>query len=851
MSGDSGGFNLGNAYGAVIIDVSGVGSAMQQAQKSIASGLSGVGQQIGNAVSSIGEGLESIGSKISGIGTKMASIGLPVAAGFAAATKQAMDFDESITNIAAVLGLTSDESAKLGDQLKGIGASSRAGAQGVAQAYYDIAGGVADASTHMAILQAAIKTSEAGNADLAGTTSALISVMNSYNLTAEQASMVSDVLTRTVGMGVGTMDEFASAFPQVTGIANSLGISFENVGQMMAYLTTKGNTASESATQLSGLMVALLKPNTDMADALKELGFESGEAAVKQLGLLGAYKAIQGTQTANAKGIAALTGRVESLRAVTAFGGKDVETFFKKFSSGVKNATDAARAIQNQSMAAKWDILNARIQDVAITLGTTLFPILTDLMTKITPIIYSITQWIEKNPELVQQIALLVGGLVVFGPILAGIGAAIGLVGTIISGIGAIIGIVLSPIGLLIGAGVLLVALFKDQIGAGISVFIGLLQQGKEPLESLAGGIIAVFGDNVITQGIAKFLMGVQNLFDNWKLYGSLIKLYAEYYFQGVVTAIHKAIDEIITFIDNNKTLVGAILVLGGIILIATGLAWAFSIAMAAIGTVVAVGSTLLTGIAGLIALLTGPVGLVALLIALVGAVIIAYPGGFPGLLNDAADAFVKLVAVTDLAFLKFVRDLGDAFRLLNGEMITLASLGMPGVTASFNPDLKNLPGGIKGPGKSTTNGTAVDFPWSGSVGATANLGGGTGSPAPFTDVFGRGVVPIPPVGGGSGAKRDGGGSGFAGMQYQIGPSQLRNEVYIPGADGQFVNDFVDLMKSVAAGVGGGSGQGGDTINVMMPAAALASPAAAQANGEIFGRAVAEEMRARGIKGIK
>jgi len=301
---------------------------MQQAQKAIASGLSGVGQQISNVVSGIGDGLETIDKSITSIGTKMTAIGAPVAAGFAAATKQAMDFDESVTNIAAVLNLTADESAKLGDQLKAVGASSRAGAQGVAQAYYDIAGGVADASTHMAILQAAIKTSEAGNSDLGGTTSALISVMNSYNLTAEQAAMVSDVLTRTVGMGVGTMDDFAAAFPAVTGVANSLGISFENLGQMMAYLTTKGNSASEASTQLSSLMVAMLKPNTDMADALKELGFASGEAAVKQLGLVGAYQAIAKTQTAASKGMGTLIGRVEGIRAVTSFGSKDVETFF-------------------------------------------------------------------------------------------------------------------------------------------------------------------------------------------------------------------------------------------------------------------------------------------------------------------------------------------------------------------------------------------------------------------------------------------------------------------------------------------------------------------------------------------
>lgn len=103
-----------------------------------------------------------------------------------------------------------------------------------------------------------------------------------------------------------------------------------------------------------------------------------------------------------------------------------------------------------------------------------------------------------------------------------------------------------------------------------------------------------------------------------------------------------------------------------------------------------------------------------------------------------------------------------------------------------------------------------------------------------------------------SGAIRDKGGPGMAGMAYQIGSTQLKNEVYIPGADGQFVSGFVDLMKQVAANVGGQNGgqQFGD-INVMMPPGAIANPAAAYAAGQDFGRGIQDEMRARGVKPLK
>ena len=268
------------------------------------------------SLSSFGGSLKAAGQKVANFAGDLFKISAPVVAGFGIAINAAMGFDEAMTNTAAVMGLTRDQTAALGDQLLQIGMDSQAGPQAVANAYYDIAGGVADASTHMAIMEAAIATAEAGNADLGETTRALISVMNSYEFAAYDATYASDVMTRTVGMGVGTMNDLAGAMPQVAGLANSLGIEFEDLGAMMAYLSTKGNTFSESATQISAMMTAMIKPNEKMTAALEDLGFATGQAAIDALGLQGAYQAM--VDAGHGDNMAAITGSVEALRGVTA-----------------------------------------------------------------------------------------------------------------------------------------------------------------------------------------------------------------------------------------------------------------------------------------------------------------------------------------------------------------------------------------------------------------------------------------------------------------------------------------------------------------------------------------------------
>jgi len=404
----------------------------------------------------LGKRIDRIGEQMVVAGGKITTLTEPLKNGLEYAVGAAMDFDKSMTNVQAVLNKTDEEMVSLNAQVLAMGTDSVAGPQAAAEAFYDIVGGVADASTHMAILKAAMKTSTAGAANLGSTTKALISVMNSYKFSADKASYASDVLTRTVGMGVGTMDEFASALPQVTGLANSLGISFEDLGSMTAYLTTQGNTASQATTQLGAMMASMLNPNATMIDALKELGFESGEAAIKQLGLVGAFEALAGTSTVAEKGMAKATGSLEALRGVTSLAGGDFLKFGENYKTGLEGATDAAEKIQLESVAAQFDLLKSQLAGTGIVIGAILLPMLNEVVPTVKPIIEKIGEWVQANPELSRTILMIAGGLVVLGPILMIAGMAVGLLSTAM-------GILLSPAVLLAGA--IAAIVFAAQMG--------------------------------------------------------------------------------------------------------------------------------------------------------------------------------------------------------------------------------------------------------------------------------------------------------------------------------------------------------------------------------------------------
>ena len=233
--------------------------------------------------------LKSTGTQLQGMGAKMSLLTAPLAAGLFVAVDKATQFENAMANVGAILGTTAEETSALSDEILLLGSTAVAGPQAVAESYFDIVSGISDATSHMAIMEAAIATSEAGQANLTATTGALVGIMNAYGLSADQAGLASDIMTQTVGKGVLTMDELAAALPNVTSLSASLGIEFGEVSAALALMTQSGTAASVASNQLKAAMSSLINPNETMKDALEELGFATGQAAIDALGLQGWY----------------------------------------------------------------------------------------------------------------------------------------------------------------------------------------------------------------------------------------------------------------------------------------------------------------------------------------------------------------------------------------------------------------------------------------------------------------------------------------------------------------------------------------------------------------------------------
>ena len=235
-----------------------------------------------------------------------------LAVGIGAATVKALGYEKQMANINTLLKLNSKDSVKLKKDLLAVSSQTTSKLGDVADAFYDIASGVADSSKHMDILIASEQAATAGFADLKATTGAMVGVMNAYSFAASDATSVSDVLISSVANGVLTMDQLAAALPAVSGLAATLGISFSDLSGSLAGITKTGVDASVASTQLKAIMTSMIKPTEELKGVFQKLGYESGQALLSDKGLMGAVNAIASVTTKDE-----FTGLFANVRALT------------------------------------------------------------------------------------------------------------------------------------------------------------------------------------------------------------------------------------------------------------------------------------------------------------------------------------------------------------------------------------------------------------------------------------------------------------------------------------------------------------------------------------------------------
>ena len=400
----------------------------QTGMQAVSKHLSILDREVNKATS----GFDKMSNRMSGFGKAMtASITLPLAAAGVAVTKLASDFDGGMRRVTSLLGLTSKQAdvefKSLSAGVLRLAKDLKVDAVVATDALYQAISAGVPKDNALEFIRVASVAAIAGVTNTNVAVDALTSVIAAYNLEWKEAKNVSDAMFQAVNIGKFTFEQLAATVGPAAQQAANLGVSYKELLATVSTLSISSGGVGIAFTQIESAMRGLIKPNEEMKRAFKEIGFESGSAAVAALGFTGTLDKLRESTLGSKEAFQRLFGRIEGLTGALALTGEHVGQTAKNFdimSHSIDSARKAMDEIDKSAPRQMQMVLN-ELKVVGIEAGDILLPLFKDLLKASRPLIDDLGDMVKAftrlSPE-VQSAALAFTAFgIALGPTVIGI----------------------------------------------------------------------------------------------------------------------------------------------------------------------------------------------------------------------------------------------------------------------------------------------------------------------------------------------------------------------------------------------------------------------------------------------
>ena len=364
----------------------------------------------------IGESCVNVGTHMSKVSTAVVGIG-------AAAVKTTADYESAMSNVQAISGATESDMTSLKDKAREMGAQTKFSATeaGEAMTYMAMAGW--KTGDMLDGIEGVMNLAAASGEDLATTSDIVTDALTAFGLTANDTDHFVDVLAKassSANTNVGMMGE---TFKYV--VAGALNYSVDDVAVAIGIMANNGIKASQAGTELRSIMSRMTKPTDEVESAMEDLGLtltnSDGEMKTFNEVMLDMRSSFAGLNTEQkASYAAAIAGReaMSGLLAIVNTSDEDFESLTNAVANCDGTAQQMAETMQN-NLNGQITILKSQLQELAISIGELIMPILMQIVTKLQEMMTWINNLDDGQKNLIVTISLIVAAI---GPLLIIVG---------------------------------------------------------------------------------------------------------------------------------------------------------------------------------------------------------------------------------------------------------------------------------------------------------------------------------------------------------------------------------------------------------------------------------------------
>lgn len=456
-------------------------------------------QSVGDSAIKVGKGLTS-------------SLTLPLAGVGVASLKMAGDFEQSLNVLQSVTGATTDQMSSLRKEARDLGndvSLPGISAKDAAAAMTELAKAGLNVNDVMSASKGVLSLAKAGQMDVGDAAMTTARALNGFGLEGKEANRIADLLAASANASTASVSDMALGLQMVGAQSHSMGVSLQDTVTALAMFSNAGINGSDAGTSLKQMFLQLATPTKQSSEMMQKLGLDFFDAKGNFIGLGATAQQLQEKlknltveQRNNALGII-FGSDATRVATILAQGGSKA---FDQMSTSVNKqgaATDLAAA-QNKGFNGALDNLKSTAETAMIDIGTTLLPMVTRELKKLTDEVGKVSAWFNSLSTGQQDFIFKTGGMIAI------LGPALLITGTFAKSISSITKVTMAAskaLGLFKTAGLV------SEAGAGVAALgkgVGLAGAAEGATTAIAGsgGLLAALGPIGLALGATAVVAG-------------------------------------------------------------------------------------------------------------------------------------------------------------------------------------------------------------------------------------------------------------------------------------------------------------------------------------------------------
>lgn len=392
--------------------------------------------EVGSKVESFGNGVTNVGKKVSVASAAVTGLGV-------ASVKTAADFESSMSQVQATMGITKDSMSTLdgqsvntmdalSDLAKEMGSKTAFSASECAEALNYLALAGYDTQEMADTLPTVLNLAAAGGLDLASASDMVTDAMSALGMETSDANKMVDQMAKTASSTNTSVGQLGEGILTIGATAKTVKGGTAELNTALGILANNGIKGAEGGTHLRNVILSLQNPTDKATDQMEALGLSvyDSEGNMRSLNdILGDLNTSMDGMTAEEKAniISKIFNKTD-LSSVNALLANTGDTW-TDLQTAIENSGGAAQQMadtQLDNLSGQLTILKSAVEGFAISIGEALMPMIKNIVAKI----QSFVDWLNNLDESQRQV------IVKFGLFVAALGPALVILGTVISKVG-------------------------------------------------------------------------------------------------------------------------------------------------------------------------------------------------------------------------------------------------------------------------------------------------------------------------------------------------------------------------------------------------------------------------------